>query len=226
MSSYAQAGGGRTARPCQNLRVRYRLLAPIALLAALGSACSGGSAQPGASPTSHVPRHPSSSTTSLNAANPEPSLTIHGTSPNIQAPRRPSAANRKNLAGARAFARYWFTAWDWAYRSSQTDLLRMVSAPSCSDCGILISTLQSVRKRDEAFRGGQITIRELVAAPNDGRSGADRAFDVTVAQSPLEIVNSAGETVHTEHATARITFRLWLAWTSRGWLVVQKGHVV
>jgi hypothetical protein len=90
----------------------------------------------------------------------------------------------------------------------------------------LINALGTVRDRGETFRGGQITIRGLVRAPNDGRNGAERAFDVTVAQSPLVIINSSGVTVHREEATARITFRLWLAWTTRGWLVVQKGHVV
>jgi Family of unknown function (DUF6318) len=118
---------------------------PSAAVAALllAGACSG--SDPGPAPL------PSASFTG--ATSPvAPSATASSTP--TAAPTLPDLARQDSSAGAEAFATFWLTALDYAYRTGNTAPLR--SAGKCRGCLALADSIDRVFKRGGRIEGGSV----------------------------------------------------------------------
>lgn len=212
---------------CQNPRVRYRRLAPIALIALFGAACSGSdpSAPSATPPPSHSPRttvavHSTSTapTTQSSASSPSVATTGPNVRPGEKPPKLPAIAKKHSSVGAEEFARYWFHALDWAYATTDSTLARTLFSPSCAGCRRFVEEiLDAPRTHHEHFIGGRISVEStrLVGADRSSK----RIVDVVVDQTRLKVVNSAGRVVQVTPPTSHALFRTWLSWRSGSWEV-------
>ena len=85
------------------------------------SGCAGSGATPGSAPGATTPTPAASSPT----AKPSPTLTP---------PTFPEAAKKPTTAGAEAFVRYFWDAYNYGYAALETKQLDEVSSPDCNFC--------------------------------------------------------------------------------------------
>lgn len=222
-SGGARLSTGGAAKSPSHARIegmRYRVLAPVALIVVFVAGCTSGSGGGDPTRTPSVTPPVTSSTTPVESS----STPTHSTPP-TKVPEPRDQARQHTSRGAVAFAEFWFRELNWAYSHVSAALIRRYSSRSCSDCELLAQSIDRVRAMGLRYSGGHVVVEKADKAPNDGRHGAEAAVDVTVSQRVL-LVHRGNEIVHRGAASTGITFRLWLAWRRGGWTVVQKGHVI
>jgi hypothetical protein len=132
--------------------VRRGILAGLACLALLVTACDDKGGDP-------LPTHTStvvpSTTTTIASRN----------------PTMPAAAKQPTPDGATAFFQYFFDLYTHAYLSLDTASLGAVSSKECKFCTSAISHVESARRAGNTIKGGAITVTTAVAAPGDPNTG-------------------------------------------------------
>jgi Tfp pilus assembly protein PilX len=217
--------GDGTAEPCQNLSVRYRILAPIALIVLFAAACTGSTAP---APNSPVPRSTSinRSRTASDSKTPTGSTPMTTSASSVPFPRPPDTASQHTASGARAFGVYFIRAFSWGYRATSSRAVRAYFANSCKECARFAAIFDRARRRQEHLRGGRIRVSSVRDAGGSNKFGSNQIVDVVFSQAPIELMSKTGRILRRDPGSHRTTYRLWLRSADEGWNVVDLRQVV
>jgi hypothetical protein len=237
-------GRGRAGSGCPQLKLRdltgvpesvdmrYRMLAPIALIVVLVAACTGGSrgGDPRRTPTVTAPvTSPSTSQpTSTSPTRSAPPTTVPTTGPNVRPgekpPTLPPIGRQHSRFGATEFASYWIEALDWGYATTSANGLQRLFLGQCQVCKNFVDNFRSVAAHRRHFEGGRISIENAVLL-HPGPIQNIEAVDLTVSADRLRIVSNAGTTVQ-RSAAEHLKLRVWVRWTKNDWKVLREAQVV
>jgi Family of unknown function (DUF6318) len=129
--------------------VSIRIALAACAVLAVATSCTG-DASPSPLPS---PSSPAAS------ASPSPTPTPTATaSPKPPSPTLPALARQDSTAGAEAFARFWLTALDYAYKTGDTDSLRSVG--SCAGCIGQANGIDKIYDSGGRIEGGMVRVIE------------------------------------------------------------------
>jgi hypothetical protein len=192
---------------------------------------------------SHTPSRDNPSTVTAGAAAPTPATTVT-TAPSV-APT-PSAAptattplltgaavrpgevpptissyvDHDTAAGALAFAAYYYKALDWSIATTNPNLLRNISATTCTACQSFIQGLDALAATGGYSQGGRGYVTQFVIV-KDTFVNADYTVKVTVRQENETIVNpGAAPTTYPYGSKPAINY-LYMDWKGSRWQAVQ-----
>ncbi|SDQ88204.1 DUF6318 family protein [Quadrisphaera sp. DSM 44207] len=80
-------------------------------------------------------------------------------------PVLPPEARDRTEAGAAAFASYWFDALEYGYRTGDTTLVEVASAPDCTECQNFVDIIESQYGDGGSIRGADLSVVAPIAAP-------------------------------------------------------------
>lgn len=140
------------------MRLRPARASVIALAAALAlGGCSSRPepAEPAPTTTSSAgPAETSASTTPTSTPQPTPAK-----------PVLPEAAKSSDAAGQEAFVRYWFTTFDYAIATGDTEPMMAIADQDCLDCEAMVSDIEGVYKNNGHVEGGLHRVESIERAP-------------------------------------------------------------
>ncbi len=133
-------------------------------------------------------------------------------------------AQTDNLTGAIFFANYWELVVDWSIQTVDSTLARTLFSTTCARCENFFGQVDMAKQAGNAFIGGRISLIGAQEGVNNGRYGATEAIGVTVATEALEVRSPNGTVLESDPAMPSVLYGVWLAWSGRGWTVVDWGH--
>ena len=204
----------------------HRILLPCLLAASALAACTSdppakGDASTPTLTTTYSPPHYSTAPPST-----PPITTGPNVRPGEKPPSFPPSMNTDDRVAVDVYAKYWMQTLDWGYATTDSALARHAFLPVCTDCERFIKIFDDARAADEHFRGGRISFDSSTIQPNDHHNGADAVSDVTVAVGALQTLDSNGRVIKHARAIPRVTYRIWMRWTSNRWYVVDWEEAV
>jgi len=188
-----------------------RLLAPAAATVLLLALTGCSEPEPGSPmPTGAAPASPAqpSPTATATAAGPTeqpgptaaatqtstPAPTAAATQTSTPAPTLPPEATTNDAAGAEAFVRYWYDAFDYAVSSGDTAPLREASLyPECLECDELAALVEDAYAGGGRLAGGQTHVVEAVS-PTPDKTGVV-LLSVVIDQEPISRLDGQGALV-------------------------------
>jgi hypothetical protein len=170
------------------------------------------------SPSSAPPTtstHPSATATT-------PLLTGAAVRPGETPPTIDTYVNHDNASGALAFAAYFYRALDWSIATTNPDLLRPISASTCTECERYIHEIDDVEAAGGYSRGGRIDVTNLAIA-HGNLVKADFVVQVMAWQETQVLVSSAGASPTSYPSGAGpATNYLYVSWRN-GWQALEIG---
>jgi hypothetical protein len=128
----------------------------------------------------------------------------------------PSAAT---AAGATDFVRYWFDALNRATATGDTRPLEAISTPDCGPCKAVVAAVRSAHDGGDAVRGGQYTVRSLVA---DGFFTPARPLvGVVFDRGARSLIGPDGRLIGSVPAATFARCQVLLRRTDDGWRVAE-----
>jgi Family of unknown function (DUF6318) len=130
-------------------------------------------------------------------------------------PQVPAKAKAHTARGAEAFARYYFTAMNYAWTRPDPTIFTAIALPSCKSCAndqAFAADLLSKHRRFASAPG-----RIVATNPNFG-SGGRSSVSVVWRSAGLKIVDGANHTVEREDPTSAV-FEAAVKWTDDGWRI-------
>ncbi|MCU1520891.1 MAG: hypothetical protein JWN19_1276 [Arthrobacter sp.] len=216
-----------TSRTSNSTIKRVRSAALVAALLMSATACSGGGAQPPASPMAETQSPSAASTPS---ATPTPTQSYKpadasGRAQNVPVPVLPEVAKSETKEGLEAFARYWFQLLSYGYETGDTTLIKTVTAPTCAPCAEAAKEIQDWHQAGRWLVGGQIT---TPAVETTFSIGADGAYKVAVQahQAPLTYVRADGTVAQEGQEKDDTGNLLLIAYRNHAWHVDDVGKIV
>ena len=210
-----------------------RSLAAVVLafcVAALAGCGGSGSSAPSRSPSpTGVPTAVSSSSSVpvSSASEPQtgPLLTGAGVSPGEKPPVRTDQSKEHTADGALEFGAYFYRAVDWGIATTNSYLVKQISAPTCDGCNGYIKTIDDLAARHGYSTGGRLTLTSIGFGRTDSPIKADYTIRAEVSQTTQVVVKSAGAAPSTypKDPTPR-TLILLVSWGPTGWQAVGAGH--
>jgi hypothetical protein len=150
-----------------------------------------------------------------------PLLTGAAVSPGETPPTMNAYAKQHNADGALAFAAYFYRAVDWSIATTNPDLLRPISAPSCQPCQQYIHGLDSLATAGGHSEGGRLRATSFSIANGD-LVKADFDVKVTIDQQ-VNVIISPGKPAasYSRSPNPGINY-LYIRW-SDGWQALDIG---
>lgn len=206
---------------------RGRSAALVAAILMSATACSGGGAEPVASPTSGT-QGPSTVSTPSATPTPTPSYKpadATGRARNVPVPVLPEVAKTETKEGLEAFARYWFQLLSYGYETGDTKPLESVTAPACAPCAEARKEMSDWHQDGRWLIGGQIT---TPAVETTFSIGADGMYKVAVQahQLPLTYVRADGSVAQEGQQKDDTGNLLLIAYRNQAWHVDDVGKIV
>lgn len=175
---------------------RMTMACAVAATAAVAlSACSGSplevatsSQQPSSSSTAPPPTT-STSTTTTSAA---PTSTSTTTPVDPVIARLPIAARRSDVAGAEAFARYFFDALNKAAQKPDADLLNNLFEQSCRTCIAMQNTVKQLQQQGRRYSADTIRVKQTLV---NNFASDNKSLQVVVEQLAVDIKSQSGKTL-------------------------------
>ncbi len=157
---------------------RQRAGAVVALMVVLGllAGCSGGSepatSSPASAPVSST-ASPSASTTATTtvAAAPYKPADQNGPAQNVPKPVKPALADEFSAEGLKAFAKYWYDAYNYGTATGDTSLAEAITSGTCIYCQGQFTDIKAWYQAKNWVMGGELTpttiyIKNFAVAPN------------------------------------------------------------
>jgi hypothetical protein len=203
-----------------------------ALLAAGLAGCAGGGEGGGPTPVvspSVAPSVPAAPSTS--AASPSPSTTTRtgplttgpGVKPGEKPPVESRFAKQHTEAGALAFAGYYFRALDWSLATTDANLLRGLSEPSCAICTQRIHQLEALRAGGGRVDGYRNALRSTRIVTGRFTVKSDYVVETHLIQYAGRVVSSSGA-VEDRIDSHKISVYVFVSWRTGSWRVIQIGQ--
>lgn len=234
-SGRARLSTGGAAKSPSHARIegmRYRVLAPVALIVVFVAGCTTGSGGGDPTRTPSVTSPVTTPTTPVESSSTPthstPPTKVPTTGPNVRPGEKPpkldALGHQRSAPGVVEFATFWVRAIDWGYATTNPNILRGLFLPSCVVCENFLKNFSFTAAHHQHFEGGRVSILQAVLARSDTKNGA-RAVDVTMKAAPLRIVTDAGVTVRRSRGE-RVTLRIWARWIRGNWRVAREAQVV
>lgn len=213
--------------PAMRLRRGQLLTVTIGLGVAVLAACS--SSGGGATDTPTLPP-PTSAPTSSAPTTPSPTPSQTGpltTGPNVRPGEKPpiykAIAKQHNNLGAMAFAQYYIQVIDWSIATTDTYLLRQISAPTCKACKRWINDLDQLAAEHGYVKGGRLTIGEVrrVDAIKTGVK-SDYIVDVKYVQAPDVIIYPHAAPSTDNSKPVNTGSYVFVSWRDGAWSVIEE----
>jgi hypothetical protein len=187
--------------------VGVRVALAVFVVLVLGASCDGGDPSPTTLPSSAPPSVVT--TTAAPPSTPTPT-------PTPTPPTLPAAARADSPAGAEAFARFWLTTLDYAYKTGDTKPFRALG--SCDGCKTLADSIDKLFRGGGNVSGGNLVVIETRLDRHVPR----KAAAVELFYSRTRRVVDDGKGGHfVDPAAKRLGFFLVLARKTQGWLVTE-----
>jgi Family of unknown function (DUF6318) len=173
-------------------------------------------------PTAESPTAPATTTSTPTAADTAttPLLTGAAVLPGEVPPTPSSYENHDDASGALAFAAYFYKALDWSIATTNPNLLRPISAPSCSACQYYIQRLDGLAADGAYSTGARGHVIELMVTTGAAVK-ADVVVKVTLVQQP-GVIFSPGAAPVTYPPAANPTINyLYMSWRDSRWEAIQ-----
>jgi hypothetical protein len=171
-------------------------------------------------PTTTTP--PTSASTPTATAVPTattPLLTGAAVRPGEAPPTIDTYVNHDNSSGALAFAAYFYKALDWSIATTNPDLLRPISAQSCTACNSYIQGLDALASAGGYSEGGRIQATSFEITEGNVVK-ADYVVEVTIHQRVEVIVSPGGPPSTYPPKADPLTTYIYMDWRGAGWQVV------
>jgi Family of unknown function (DUF6318) len=124
--------------------------------------------------------------------------------------------------GAIAFAGYFYKALDWSIATTNANLLRAISAPTCKSCQGYIQML------DRSAAAGEHSDARLMVSAYAPVTGdlvqADFVVEVTIDQQPDVIVSANGATATNGPALTGAINDLYMDWQNGSFIALEISH--
>lgn len=199
----------------------------VAALVMSVSACSGGGAQPAASPTAGT-QSPSAvsspSATPTEAPSYKPA-DASGRAQNVPIPVLPEIAKSETKEGAIAFAAYWFTLLSYGYETGDLAPLDAVTSPGCEPCEKAKSVITSWHAEGRWLVGGKITTPSV---SSEFVRDADASYQVVVQthQTPLTYMRPDASVARSDPQPDDKGNLLFIRYSGGIWTLVNIGRIV
>lgn len=130
--------------------------------------------------------------------------------------RVPKPARQHTMAGAQAFAEFYVTQTNQAWRQADPSLVSWYATAGCRSCRNYQDTAESLKSKQRHYAGDAVSIRAGAWLPESTR---DRVFvSLVLTQRAASIIDSLGKTVDTvERANANSTFDV--VWSGGRWRI-------
>jgi Family of unknown function (DUF6318) len=127
----------------------------------------------------------------------------------------PPAAKAHTKAGAEAFVRAYFAAFNRAWTTPTTVELGDYGSSSCKSCAASIATARRLVTEKQRYDGNPVTVRKVVATKDS--SGVSRV-SAGLIQEQRNVLDRSGKVVLTDQRKVG-EFEVTLAWRNDVWLI-------
>lgn len=174
------------------------------------SGCGGGSSSgPATSTVTVIPTREGPTPSPSPSASPSPTL--------------PAVARQPTRAGAQAFARYFFAAFNYSLWTRDASSVRAVSDSRCVYCNSIVSAVDSMREKSLRVEGGRLEVPTAVAAPGDP---TDRLLvNLLVNQEPGRTLSESGDVVSRSLGTKNGRVDAAVRWRDGRWILLD-AHIL
>jgi hypothetical protein len=125
--------------------------------------------------------------------------------------------------GAIAFAGYFYRALDWSIATTNANLLRAISAPSCKTCQGYIHDIDALAASGGHSEGGRLLATAF--APTDGTvAESDFVIQVTITQQQEVIVDAGGASSRPPAPINPATNYLYVSWNNGDFEAIEIGR--
>jgi hypothetical protein len=190
-----------------------RLVAAAVLAAGLAG-CAGDPVKP-------APYTPSAVTSSSPAASPTPSTPPPSADAPIPPPL-PDPSKYQTVAGAEAFAEYYWQMVNYAQTSQDLAPLRTLGTATCAGCRREIEGLRQVFGEGGTFKGGAYTATAL--SVKTSHVGGHPAYDVILNLAAEPGTVAYPRTTRDGPTAQRHRIRMTVSWARRAWYVEYWGN--
>lgn len=183
-------------------------VASLTLLSACSSGSDGATSTPPPKAPTAIPTGQTSGTTPPGSS---------GTGAEAAAwARVPKPARQHTMAGAQAFAEFYLSQINEAWRLPDPAVLRPYGSGSCASCANYVRTATALQAKGQRYDGPAGTVRALAWLPESTR---DQVYvSALTQQEARQILNQVG-TVERSTAEAKVELKLQLAWREARWYV-------
>ena len=127
--------------------------------------------------------------------------------------------------GALEFGAYFYRALDWSIATTNSYLLKQISAPTCEGCNGYIKTIDDLAARHGYSSGGRLTLTSIGFGKTDSTIKADYTIRAEISQTTQVVVKSASAEPSTHpNDPAPGTVFVLVNWGPTGWQAVGAGH--
>jgi hypothetical protein len=137
-------------------------------------------------------------------------------------PVMPLEATQHTQDGAIAFAKFFVQTIDWGFATTSGAYMRHYFQSGCVECLSHANGLDNTRRASHHYLGSRFTITSSKEAAV-GSHKAERSVIVTFDLSSLEVVDKHNTFVNGDIAHRGLRERVWLAWRSDAWTVVDSS---
>jgi hypothetical protein len=199
------------------------LLLPAAALILVG--CSGSGAHRPSMPS--VTAEQTSPETTSASATPSPTattplLTGAAVKPGEVPPTLDPHFRTDDSGGAIAFAGYFYRALDWSIATTNPNLLRAISAPSCKPCTKYIQEIDALAAAGGHSEGARLQVSAYAPAEGDLLK-ADYVIQVTINQAPQVLVAKNGTRATPSPPSNPAINYLYMSWDNGGFVATEIG---
>jgi hypothetical protein len=207
------------------MRFAILLLSASALILLTG--CSGSGGHPASTPSATaVPSSPATSASATPTPSPTattPLLTGAAVKPGEVPPTEDPRFITDDSGGAIGFANYFYQALDWSIATTNPNLLRAISAPTCTTCQGYIHGIDALAASGGHSEGGRLIATAF--APTDGTvAKSDFVIQVTITQQQELIVDASGASSSAPAPINPATNYLYVSWNNGDFEAIEIGR--
>ncbi|WP_147433624.1 DUF6318 family protein [Galactobacter caseinivorans] len=175
------------------------------------------------SPTAIPSGSPTASSSPSNAYVPATS-----TSPakNVPKPVLPKLAKEKSFEGQKAFIKYWFETYNYAFDTGNTAPFKDASTADCAACKIISEGAITMWTKDRTWRDTSRTDVDLATAKEQPPAKRTHIVDARVNEKPGRFWTTTGESKLYQRATGgSAQMRLWIEYVDKQWRTVDMRKI-
>lgn len=129
----------------------------------------------------------------------------------------PALAKQPTVAGAGAFARYFWLIYDSAVQpGGDIEALKRVSDPRCGTCANFIKGAEEVRSANQRIMGGRL---QVISAECSGADEKTALVDLLYRRDELRVVDATGKQLQVVSAEPKVFVQLRLVRDRVEWRV-------
>lgn len=127
-----------------------------------------------------------------------------------------------SASGAFYFASYFYRAIDWSIATTNPNLLRAISAPSCKPCTKYIQEIDALAAAGGHSEGARLQVSAYAPAEGDLLK-ADYVIQVTINQAPQVLVAKNGTRATPSPPSNPAINYLYMSWDNGGFVATEIG---